>query len=79
MKTQTMIMMTIPMCRAFRILLILFPMVPLAATALGAEKAAGRWADVQKIHIGKAVEVTQSESARLRGRRGPRGTPFKLV
>ena len=59
---------TMPTTRVLRILLIPITMVVLAATAVGAEKPVGTWADVQKIQAGKAVAVVQSDSVRLRGR-----------
>lgn len=58
---------TMPTTRVPLILLIPFAMVVLAGAAVGAEKPVGTWADVQKIQAGKAVEVVQGDSSRLRG------------
>jgi hypothetical protein len=60
--------MTVSTTRQRCILLIPIAVVLLAATAVGAEKPVGTWADVQKIQAGMAVEVVQGDSIRLRGR-----------
>jgi hypothetical protein len=58
---------TKPTIRVLRILLIPIAIAALAATAVGAEKPVGTWADVQKIKVGMAVEVVQGDSSRLYG------------
>ena len=59
--------MSKPTTRAISLLLISAAITLLAATAVGAEKPIGTWADVQKIKVGLAVEVVQGDSTRLRG------------
>ena len=57
-----------PMTRVLSILLSLVAIALPAATAVGAEKLVGAWADVQKIQVGTPVEVIQGDSVRLRSR-----------